>query len=75
MQFKRVLPISDHPVARKKPSYQNRTPASIQKQHVQRFEESGLKQVEFCEQHNIPCESLPPQGGSFVLRLQSGCSA
>ncbi len=54
MQFKRVLPISDNLVAGKKPSYQNRTPAAIQKQTVQAFEVSGLKQVQFCEQHDIP---------------------
>lgn len=54
MQFKRVSPISDHPIAaRKKSSYQNRTPAAIQKQTVQLFEASGLAQVEFCEQQNI----------------------
>jgi transposase-like protein len=54
MQFKRVLAISDSFVACKKVSYQNHTPASIQKQHVRAFEGSGLKQVEFCKQYNIP---------------------
>lgn len=53
MQFKRVLPASDS-VALKKTPYQHRTPASVQKQHIKEFENSGLKQVEFCEQHNIP---------------------
>jgi transposase-like protein len=53
MQFKRVLPISDPAVALKKTLYQHRTPALIQKQHVQEFENSGLKQIEFCKQHNI----------------------
>ena len=58
MQFKRVLPISDHPAASKKLSYQNRTPASIQQQHVQAFKDSGVRQVEFCEQHNIPYKTF-----------------
>ena len=59
MQFKRVLPISDHPnVTRKKSSYQNRTPAAIQKRYVQAFEVSGLAQVQFCEQQNIPYKTF-----------------
>ena len=58
MQFKRVIPIADNPVTGKNPSYQNRTPSSIQKKHVKSFEASGLKQVKFCEQHNIPYKTF-----------------
>jgi len=58
MQFKRVLPVSDNAVAGKKPSYQNRTPSSVQKKHVKAFEASGLKQVQFCAQQNIPYKTF-----------------
>ena len=58
MQFKRVLPITNNLIAGKTPSYQNRTPSSIQKKHVKAFETSGLKQVKFCEQQNIPYKTF-----------------
>ena len=58
MQFKRVIPITDDPVTGKKFSYQNRTPSSVQKKNVKAFETSGLKQVQFCEQHNIPYKTF-----------------
>ncbi len=58
MQFKRVLPIFDNPIAGKKPSHQNRTPSSVQKKHVKAFETSGLKQVQFCTQYNIPYKTF-----------------
>jgi len=58
MQFKRVLPISDNLTAHKKPSYKNRTPALIQQQYVQAFEASGLAQVQFCGQQNIPYKTF-----------------
>ncbi len=58
MQFKRVLPITDNFITGKTPSYQNRTPSSVQKKHVKAFEASGLKQVKFCAQQNIPYKTF-----------------